>query len=301
MRSTAMRAAAMPCAATRRAPPSLERRRTAPRSCRERRGRRAAPRRALLPQRAHVGEAHAVRRQHAGERMDEHARHAERVGDEARVLAAGAAEAAQRVLGDVVAALHRDVLDRVRHVLDGDLEEAVGDLLGRRALRRSRARSRAASARELARARRRRRAAASPSAPNTVRKERRVELADHHVAVGHRQRTAAPIRRRARDSRPPTPGRRESARRRTCRSSRRPPRPCGCCIIGARSRTPATSVIERALVLAGVVRDVGRRAAHVEADDPVEAGEPRHLDRADDAAGRARTGSRPCPGTGARR
>ena len=45
---------------------------------------------------------------------------------------------------------------------------------------------------------------------------------------------------------------------------------------------------ERALVLAGVVGDVGRRAAHVEADDAVEAGEPRHLDRADDAAGRAR-------------
>ena len=43
---------------------------------------------------------------------------------------------------------------------------------------------------------------------------------------------------------------------------------------------------ERALVLAGPVRDVGRRAAHVEADDPVEAREPRHLDRADDAAGR---------------
>ena len=60
--------------------------------------------------------------------MDEHARHAERVGDEARVLAARAAEAAQRVLGDVVAALDRDVLDRVRHVRDGDLEETVGDL-----------------------------------------------------------------------------------------------------------------------------------------------------------------------------
>ena len=44
---------------------------------------------------------------------------------------------------------------------------------------------------------------------------------------------------------------------------------------------------EGALVLAGPVRDVGRRAAHVEADDPVEAREPRHFDRADDAARRA--------------
>ncbi len=59
----------------------------------------------LLAQRAHVGEAHAVGREHAGERMDEHARHAERVGDQAGVLAARAAEAAQRVFGDVVAAL----------------------------------------------------------------------------------------------------------------------------------------------------------------------------------------------------
>ena len=47
------------------------------------------------------------------------------------MLAAGAAEAAQRVLGDVVAALDRDVLDRVRHVRDRDLQEAVGDLLRR--------------------------------------------------------------------------------------------------------------------------------------------------------------------------
>ena len=36
------------------------------------------------------------------------------------------------------------------------------------------------------------------------------------------------------------------------------------------------------------MRDVGRRAAHVESDDPVEAGEARHLDRADDASGGTR-------------
>ena len=119
-----------------------------------------------LAQRAHVGEAHAVRRQHARQRMDEHARHAERIGDRARVLAAGAAEAAQRVVGDVVAALHRDVLDRVGHVLHRDAQEAVGDLLGRcrrvagcaqrlRRARRSCARTTSASS------------GSSPSAPNT--------------------------------------------------------------------------------------------------------------------------------------
>ena len=43
---------------------------------------------------------------------------------------------------------------------------------------------------------------------------------------------------------------------------------------------------ERALVLSGVMRDVGRGAAHVEADDLVEARELRDLHRPDDAAGR---------------
>src|SRR5580692_2000646 len=61
--------------------------------------------------------------------MNEHAGHAERVGDQAGVLAAGAAEAIERIAGHVVAALDRDFLDRVRHVLDRDPDEAVGDLL----------------------------------------------------------------------------------------------------------------------------------------------------------------------------
>src|SRR3546814_19564280 len=60
--------------------------------------------------------------------MDEHRLHAERVGNQAGVRPARATEAAERVAGHIVAALHGDFLDRVRHVLDGDLEEAVGDL-----------------------------------------------------------------------------------------------------------------------------------------------------------------------------
>ena len=61
--------------------------------------------------------------------MDEHRLDAEGVGDEAGVLAAGAAEAVERVFGHVIAALDRNLLDGVGHVLDGDAEEAVGDLL----------------------------------------------------------------------------------------------------------------------------------------------------------------------------
>jgi hypothetical protein len=45
--------------------------------------------------------------------------------------------------------------------------------------------------------------------------------------------------------------------------------------------------LEGPLVLAVIVRDVGRGAAHVEADDPAEAGGARGLDGADDAARRA--------------
>ena len=92
-----------PAARPRRAPPPRARRTPASSCASVARVERRLDR--LLAQRAHVGEPHAVRGQHAGQRMDEHARHAERVGDQARVLAAGAAEAAQRVLGDVVAAL----------------------------------------------------------------------------------------------------------------------------------------------------------------------------------------------------
>ena len=83
----------------------------------------------LFAQRPDVGQAHAVGRQHAGQRVDQHPGHAEGVGDRAGVLAAGAAEAVEGVEGDVVAALHRDVLDGVGHVLDGDGEEAFRHLL----------------------------------------------------------------------------------------------------------------------------------------------------------------------------
>ena len=46
------------------------------------------------------------------------------------MLAAGAAEAVERIAGDVIAALHGDLLDRLGHVGDRDLEETVGDFLG---------------------------------------------------------------------------------------------------------------------------------------------------------------------------
>jgi hypothetical protein len=73
-----------------------------------------------------VGQAHAVGAEHAGQRVHEDPAHAQRVGHAAGMLAAGAAEALQRVLRDVVAPRHRDALDGIGHVLDGDLQEAFG-------------------------------------------------------------------------------------------------------------------------------------------------------------------------------
>ena len=57
--------------------------------------------------------------------MDHHLADAERVGDQAGMLAAGAAETLQRVAGHVVAARDRDLLDRIGHVVDRDRGEAL--------------------------------------------------------------------------------------------------------------------------------------------------------------------------------
>ena len=84
----------------------------------------------LLADHVLVGQAHAVGRQHAGQRVHEHPRHAQRVGHPAGVLAAGTAEALQRVARDVVAPRHRDLLDRIGHLLHGDVDEAFGHLFG---------------------------------------------------------------------------------------------------------------------------------------------------------------------------
>src|SRR2546428_8421955 len=108
-------------------------------------------------------------------RMDEDPRHAERVGDEAGVLSRGAAEAAQRIARDIVAALHRDVLDRVRHVADRDLHEALGDLLRASTVayllgELCKSVSNNATVQRLVAAR-----------SEHVRKEARLDLAEHHV------------------------------------------------------------------------------------------------------------------------
>ena len=127
-----------------------------------------------------IGKAHAVRRKHARVRMNE-ARHGERVGDKARMLTRRTAKAAKRVARDVMAALHRDVLDRVRHVAHGDLDEAFGDLLrGAPVLDFVRELGEPAfhgrNVERLVAVR-----------PEHLREVRGLDLAEHHVGVGHRK------------------------------------------------------------------------------------------------------------------
>src|SRR5262245_10352489 len=63
--------------------------------------------------------------------MDINASHSQFVGHQACMLSARAAEAGQRILGHVVAALHGDALDGVCHVGHGDANEALGHFLRR--------------------------------------------------------------------------------------------------------------------------------------------------------------------------
>ena len=111
----------------------------------------------LLPHHRGVRQTDAEGGEDTGHRRDQHGADAQRVGDRAGVLATGAAERRQHVVGDVVAPLHRDPLHRVGHVGHGDLQVPVGDLL-RGAFVSCRAPARRRRARRTAPARPRRRA-----------------------------------------------------------------------------------------------------------------------------------------------
>ena len=213
--------------------------------------------------------------------MDQHAGHAERIGDQAGVLAAGAAETVQRIAGHVVAALNGDFLDRVRHVLDGDLDEAVGNLFGRAAvadvLRQGgeRCAHRVGIERQIL------------LRPEYFREEVGDQLADHDVRIGHGERTAAAITFRTgigaggigADAKPRTievKDRAAAGRDGVDQHHRR---------AHAHARHLG---FERALVLAGEMRHVRGGAAHVETDQTGKSRRPPGLRHADHARGRAR-------------
>lgn len=135
-----------------------------------------------LAQGAHLGCAHAVGRQHPGQGVQKDALDAQGVSHKAGVLSAGAAKGAQSIAGQVVAALRGDAPDGPGHVVDRHTDEAVGDLL--EAKRRGAGLGKIGHdvlqtllhgggiQRLLA------------TCAKDGREELRLQLADHHVAVG---------------------------------------------------------------------------------------------------------------------
>ena len=252
-----------------------------------------------LAQDPHVGEAHAVGRQDRGVGVDEDAGDPQQVRHLAGMLRAGAAEAAQRIaLGDVDPALDRDLLDGIGHVVVGDGEAAMRQLL-RRALDAGRfghlvRQGGEGGADHLGVQR------AVGRWPEDVRKEVGQQLADHQVGVGDRERPAAAV---AGGAGIGACTLRSDAEALAVEADDRPAaRGHGVDLHHRRADAHARDLgVEGALEGAGIVGDVGRGAAHVEADDPVETGQRRGPGGTDDPARRARTGSHPCPGTGARR
>ena len=80
-----------------------------------------------LLERAYIRQSHSIGRQDTGQRMDVDPLHAKRVGHHAGMLSRRAAKAGQRIFGDVVAALHTDVLNRIGHIFNGDAQKTSGN------------------------------------------------------------------------------------------------------------------------------------------------------------------------------
>ena len=207
------------------------------------------------------------------------------------MLTTGAAEAVERIARDIIAALHGNLLDRICHVFDRDLDKSVGDLLLPSTADLLR------QVRRTHRAPRARRADRSCVRAENLREEIRDELADHYVGVGDRQWPTAAVAFRSRIG---ASGIGSDAEARAIEMQDRAS--AGGDRVDEHHRRAHTYAgdlgFECALVFAIKVRNIRRRAAHVEADEMVEAR----------LAGRSRPcrqrrlpgpkGSRPCPGTG---
>ena len=145
---------------------------------------------------ADIGKPDSVRREHARQRVHEYRIHVEGIGDETSVLSAGAAEARERVAADVVAALHGDLADGVRHVVDRDPQEPQRQLGGTRGV----AGGGTDVLRQLLEAGGDARGVERQVALITEDpwKELRTQAPEHDVAVGQGERSAAAVRGRAR-------------------------------------------------------------------------------------------------------
>ena len=232
----------------------------------------------LLADHVLVGQAHAVGTQNTRQRMHEYACHAQCIGHQAGMLAAGAAETLQGIARHVITARDRYFLDGVGHLLHRDVDEAFGHLLG----------------------------AAAGLAGQFVEfllhhvmaqrfiglrakhfgKVARLHLADQQVGIGHGQRPATAVAGRA--------GVRAGALRPDAKTLAVKFQD------GATARRHRVNTHHRrthaytghlgfklALELAGVVRHVGGGAAHVKPNHFLDAGNGRSARHADNAARRA--------------
>ena len=239
-----------------------------------------------LAQGADIGEPHAEGGQYASVWMQEHPLHAQRVGDETGVLPAGAAEALQRITCHVMAALDADLLDRGGHVVDRDPEEAARDLFGRH-LRPAGGSGDLGCQPSETRAHHfcvERRVGPGPEDGGEMR---RLQPAEHHVAVGHRERPAAAVAggtgigagALGADLEPAVAegeDRAATGRHRMDVHHRRA------------HPHPGDLGLEAALIGAGVMAHVRAGAAHVEADEPLVPGRLGRAYHADDPARRPR-------------
>ena len=242
-----------------------------------------AQRQRPFPHRPPIGQAHAISGQDAAQRMDHHPVHAQRVGDQAGMLPPGPAEAGEGVARHVMAARDRDALDRIGHVGDRHGDEAFGRLprghgaaglrLHLRADRREALRHRVPIERLVA------------IGAEQAGEEIGLDLAQHHIAIGDGERTAAPVaggsRHRAgafrADAETPVD---EGADGAAARRDRVDPH---------HRRAQPDAGHPRfivALIAAGIMGHIGRGAAHVEADHFAKARLFGRAREADDAARR---------------
>ena len=249
-----------------------------------------------LAHHAQIGEPHPVGGKNPGEGVDEDAADAERIGDQAGMLPARPAEAVEGVAGHVVAALDRDLLDRLGHVLHGDHQETLGDL-DRGALvagltldlggERGEFLAHDVFVERLVGVR-----AEHPG------EEARADLADHHIGVGHAERPAPAVAGGARVGAGRI--RADAVARAVEMEDRAAAGGDGVDLHHRRAHAHAGDQgLEGTLVFAVVMRHVRRGAAHVEADDLFVARHGGGAHRADDAARRNPTGCCPCRGRNA--
>ena len=226
---------------------------------------------------AGVGEPHAIGGEQAGERVDQNRAHAQRIGHEAGVLAARAAETLQGVVGHVIAALHGDFLDGVGHVLDGDADEAFRHFFGRAGVASLRCERRKALPHGV------HIEGLVAAGAEDLGEEGGVQLAHHHIGVCDRQRAAAPIAARAWISASGIGADDKATRIRM--EDRAAARRHRMDEHHGRANAHARDFgFKRALEFAVVMGDIRGGAAHVEADDPRQAREFGGLHTADDPA-----------------